>query len=261
MKKYFYRKCIELTNRSWSSNLIRKFTMSKMSKYMIPSFIKYYQIDLNEFELPYNEYTTLHELFIRKLKKESRPISMKQNEVISPVDAVIESTGKIEPTTEILVKEKMYSLVEMLGDAEKAEQYCKGTYMVFYLSPKDYHRIHSPINGEVLERWELGNRSYPVNRLGLLYGKDPLSKNYRVITELNHHGGKLAVVKVGAMFVNTITYTNEQTYLRKGEEFAYFSFGSTVVLLFEKKTFLLDQNINSPYVVKMGQPIGYLLER
>lgn len=258
MKKYLYRKCIELTNRSWSSNLLRKFTMSKISKYMIPSFIKYYQINKNEFELPYNEYTTLHELFIRKLKKESRPISMNHNEVISPVDAVIESTGKIEQTTEILVKGKIYSLVEMLGDAEKAEQYREGTYMVFYLSPKDYHRIHSPINGQVEKRWELGNRSYPVNRLGLLYGKNPLSKNYRVITELKHESGKLAVVKVGAMFVNTITYTNEQTYLRKGEEFAYFSFGSTVVLLFEKGTFSLNRKIISPYVVKMGQSIGSL---
>ena len=58
------------------------------------------------------------------------------------------------------------------------------TTSYFYLSPADYHRIHSPIDGAVLRQYTLGNTSYPVNRLGLTYGKKPISHNYRQVTEL-----------------------------------------------------------------------------
>ncbi|MCB7068917.1 phosphatidylserine decarboxylase [Caldibacillus sp. 210928-DFI.2.22] len=261
MRKIIYQKCIELTNRAWLSNLIRQFTRSKISKIIIPFFVKIYKIDMSEFEYPYNEYTTLHELFIRKLKKGTRLIDSNINTVISPVDATIESIGSIEPSTDIKVKGKMYSLKEMLGNDEKAVQYRDGYFIVLYLSPKHYHRIHSPVNGKVISRWELGDRSYPVNRLGLEYGKNPLAKNYRSISEINHKTGKMALVKVGAMFVNSIEYTNGSMNLKKGEEIAYFSFGSTVVLLFEKDTFLIDERISVPHPVKMGEVIGHLVKK
>ena len=48
---------------------------------------------------------------------------------------------------------------------------CRRTFYCFYLSPADYHRIHSPIDGEVLRQYTLGQKSYPVNQLGLTYGK------------------------------------------------------------------------------------------
>ena len=68
-----------------------------------------------------------------------------------------------------------------------------------------------------------------------------LSKNYRTITELQHGQFCVAIVKVGAMFVNSIVITNEAKHLEKGQEFAYFSFGSTVVLLFEKNSFEIEK--------------------
>lgn len=213
---------------------------------------------MSEFEYPYKEYTSLHELFIRKLKKETRPIDDQSQSVISPVDAIIESAGHIEQSGKIIVKGKKYYLIEMLGDEEKACRYKNGFFIVLYLSPKHYHRIHCPVDGKVINRWELGGFSYPVNRLGLKYGKDPIAKNYRSISEIEHHGGILALIKVGAMFINTIEYTNTNKILKKGDEIAYFSFGSTVVLLFEQETFILNKKILIPYYIKMGQVIGYI---
>jgi phosphatidylserine decarboxylase len=70
--------------------------------------------------------------------------------------------------------------------------------------------------------------------------------------------GHVAVVKVGAMFVNSIETTHQGTELEKGEEMAYFSFGSTVVLLFEKGIFRIDSSIQPPYDIKVGQKIGVL---
>ncbi|UZM98464.1 phosphatidylserine decarboxylase [Lysinibacillus sp. MHQ-1] len=70
--------------------------------------------------------------------------------------------------------------------------------MFFYLSPADYHRIHSPIDGEVLRQYTLGQKSYPVNQIGLTYGKKPISHNYRLVTELKTaHNQQVAFIKVG----------------------------------------------------------------
>ncbi|WP_338750273.1 phosphatidylserine decarboxylase [Bacillus sp. FJAT-52991] len=260
MKQQIYRFFIELTNKRWSSNLIGKYTCSSVSKPMIRPFIKAYQINEKEMEHPIEDYQTLHDFFIRTLSSEVRKINYGADHVVSPVDAKLAEAGKITKGREFLVKGKTYSLQEMLGSEEKAKVYEDGIFLVLYLSPAHYHRIHSPVDGEVIDRWVLGRHSYPVNSQGLKYGKAPLSKNYRDITELKHKHGQMAVVKVGAMFVNAIERTHENLFWKQGEEVAYFNFGSTVVLLFEKDFFQLDPHVTIPCEVKVGERLGQLLD-
>ncbi|WP_404329353.1 phosphatidylserine decarboxylase [Mesobacillus maritimus] len=258
MIQSLYRLFIELTNRKWSSTLIRGFARSRVSKRVVPSFAKIYSINQEEMEKELQDYTTLHDFFIRRLKPGVRPIAEQSDVVVSPVDAVIEDIGLIEPNHEIIVKGKVYSIAEMLGSREAAEHYQEGKYMVLYLSPSHYHRIHSPVTGTVLKQWTLGTRSYPVNRLGLKYGKATLAKNFRTITEIGYENRRLAVVKVGAMFVNSIEPVHKGDELHKGQEIAYFSFGSTVVLLFEKDALNLAEKINLPKPIKVGESLGTL---
>lgn len=125
--------------------------------------------------------------------------------------------------------------------------------MVLYLSPSHYHRIHSPLTGTVLRRFTLGRKSYPVNQLGLKYGREPLSKNYRVVTELVSRDKNVAVVKVGAMFVNSIELVHERENVQKGEEMAYFTFGSTVVLLFEKGMVQVNTSLQKGQEIRLGE--------
>ncbi|MFL6558568.1 MAG: phosphatidylserine decarboxylase, partial [Bacillus sp. (in: firmicutes)] len=207
------------------------------------------------------EYPTLHDLFVRTLKKDAREIDKSEDAVVSPVDAVIEDVGPINESSEILVKGKIYSIQEMLGDNELLAKYINGTYMILYLSPSHYHRIHSPINGMVTKQWKLGSKSYPVNKLGLKYGVRTLAKNYRVITEVKTNYGHVAIVKVGAMFVNSIETTHKGERLEKGGEMAYFSFGSTVVLLFEKDIFQMEATLYTPKEIKVGEKIGVLRKK
>jgi phosphatidylserine decarboxylase len=256
--KPFYRLVIELTNGKWSSNILRKFARSKLSRYLVPSFAKVYKINTDEMEQSIRNYPTLHDFFIRKLKNEARPIHQEEGAILSPVDAVIEDIGEIHPNAMIFVKGKQYSISEMLGGLDKAKKYIDGTYMIFYLSPSHYHRIHSPVTGSVTDQWVLGEKSYPVNKLGLKYGRETLSKNYRSITELNVDGNKIAMVKVGAMFVNSIELTHKHESLTKGQEMAYFTFGSTVILLLPKDKFSLVPAIQTPYHIKVGEKIGEL---
>jgi phosphatidylserine decarboxylase len=252
-----YRIMIELTNHAIPSKMISLFTKSRLSAWLIPSYAKVYRINQEEMEKSLHQYKTLQQLFIRKLKADARPIDESSNSIISPVDAVIEDIGIIDDRQEIVVKGKRYSISEMLGSAAIAEKYLNGLFIILYLSPSHYHRIHSPISGVVTRQWSLGGKSYPVNRLGLKYGKQPLSKNYRMITEVNANGKHVAIVKVGAMFVNSIELTHPNEYLTKGQEMAYFSFGSTVVLLFEKDSVELEAQMTVPMAVKVGERIGF----
>ena len=252
---------IELTNGKITSGALKKFAHSKASRFIVPSFSKVYQINENEMEKSIRDFPTLHDFFTRKLKSGARVVDTEPNSVVSPVDAVIEDIGIIDPEHIITVKGKQYSIGEMLGSKEKAEKYADGYYIIFYLSPSHYHRIHSPVSGVVVDKWSLGMKSYPVNKYGLKYGKSTLSKNYRTVTEVKHHKGFLSIVKVGAMFVNSIEVIYEGDELVKGDEMAYFSFGSTVVLLFEKDSFAPLSSIKLPADIKVGERIGHFLRK
>jgi phosphatidylserine decarboxylase len=256
LKKVAYRTFIELTNKKWSSLLIKKFVQSRLSSLLIPTFIKTYKIKMEEVEGAIGSYKTLHDFFIRKLKKGARPIHFGQHHVISPVDGVLASTGIINDKLVMNVKGKDYSITEMLGNREKASSYIGGDFLIFYLSPANYHRIHSPIKAYVLDKWQLGTNSYPVNNTGVAYGKEVFSKNFRMVTELQTKEEKVALVKVGAMFVNSIEYSTEDIEWGQGDEVAYFSFGSTVILLFEKDRFQLSSHISVPAPVEMGCKVG-----
>ncbi|NNV05479.1 phosphatidylserine decarboxylase [Geobacillus sp. C56-T2] len=257
MRKWLYRLFIELTNHWLSSKLLASFAKSRLSALLIPSYAKVYHINQEEMEKSLKNYKTLQQLFIRRLKAGTRPIDADERAVVSPVDAVIEAMGIIEEPCEMTVKGKRYSIAEMLGGEEAAQPYVNGFFFILYLSPSHYHRIHSPISGVIEKQWTLGRKSYPVNRLGLKYGRRPLEKNYRLITEVKADGKRLAIVKIGAMFVNSIELTHEGDQLIKGEEMAYFSFGSTVVLLFERGSFTPDPGVAAPMPIKVGERLGY----
>ncbi|OIJ16195.1 phosphatidylserine decarboxylase [Anaerobacillus arseniciselenatis] len=257
MKKKIYQSFVELSGNRFNSYLLKAFTKSKMSKLLNKSFVKVYNIDEAEMEKTLDEYESLQELFIRNLKSEARLIDQDPNSIISPVDGILADVGEINDNCTFHVKNQDYSLIEMLGNEKRAEKYKNGTYIILYLSPSHYHRIHTPVSGTVVGKWALGNKSYPVNEMGLKLGKRPLSKNFRFITEVRLRNTKhYALVKVGAMNVNSIHPTFTGNEVQKGEEMGYFSFGSTVVLLFENNAIALGDYIETPMDVKVGMKIG-----
>lgn len=261
MKEKIYQRLIELTNGKMTSYMLRKFTTSRSSKAVIRSYSKLYDISTEEVSKSMNEFTSLHDFFTRKLKSDARPVAQSSNLIASPVDAKIESFGNISEGTMLMVKNKWYSIADMLGNKQIAARYEGGKYIVFYLSPADYHRIHSPINAKVDQQYVLGGKSYPVNNAGLTYGKKPISHNYRMISELEAEGGqRISFIKVGAMFVNSIALTNTTNCWKKGEEVGYFAFGSTVVMLFEKDFVQFTDCVQQGVPVRMGQAFAQIVQ-
>ncbi len=258
--KVIFRLLTQLSSRRSISYLVGRVAKSRFSKRLIPYFIHVYKIDVSEAERPPEAYPHLNAFFTRRLKPGVRPIHPGPHVAVSPVDGTVTSMGIIRSDGMIVVKGKPYSLAEMLQDQDQEQRYRGGYFLVLYLSPRDYHRIHAPIGGRIVGTVHHRGTVYPVNPTGLQLINGVLAKNERLITYIEHDQTQVAVIKVGAMNVASIRWSDRlrSTEVIKGEELAYFEFGSTVVLLFEPGSFALIEGLKEGDKVKMGQPIGYM---
>lgn len=205
--------------------------------------------------MPMSEYRSLNDYFTRSLKEGRRPVDPDPLSLISPVDGVLSSAGPVDKQHRFLVKDRLYSLEKLFGDARHAAPYTDGYFFLFYLSPQHYHHFHYPVDGMLINRYALGTTSYPVNDFGLRLKQDVFTSNYRIISEIDSQFGRIAVVKVGALNVNSIQIASSDKECRKGDNFGHFSFGSTVILFVENKDVLHPTNRYCTEV-KVGDKIG-----
>lgn len=259
MTRWLLRMMTELSSRKTVSRLTGRFAKSSMSRRWISRFAAMYNIPVDEAEKKLEEYASLNEFFTRRLKPGRRPIDSSQDALVSPVDAKITACGMISDGLMLQVKGQDYTLDELLNDSPRTSQYRHGYFWVLYLSPTDYHRIHSPCEGEVVESEHIAGRVYPVNEFGLTSMRRVLSRNERLVTYIRHELGEVAVVKVGALNVSSIRYVEPRPLsLERGEELAYFEFGSTIVLLTQDGTFRPRSDLKTGDTVRMGEKLGTL---
>ncbi|SEN76175.1 archaetidylserine decarboxylase [Paenibacillus sp. OV219] len=259
MTKWLLRSMTELSSRKWISRITGRFAQSPASRRFIPKFARMYGIAIEEAEKQLHEYGNLNEFFTRRLKPGARTIDQDAAALVSPVDALITGCGPIEQGTILNVKGQDYTIEELLNRSPRMENYKNGYYMVLYLSPTDYHRIHTPIAGTVVEREHVLGKVYPVNDFGLRHMRRVLSRNERLITYMRHSNAETAIVKVGAMNVSSIKYALPlREKMDKGDDLAYFEFGSTVVLLTEDDSFLPRPDLKTGLKVRMGERLGTL---
>lgn len=257
--KPLFRLMTELSSRKWLSRLTGAFAKSGASRLLIPQFAKAYGIRVEDAEKLIHEYKSLNEFFTRRLKDGLRPVDDGPSTLVSPVDALITGIGPIESGTMLNVKGQDYTVEELLNRSPRTVNYRNGYYIVLYLSPTDYHRIHSPAAGTIVEKEHVKGKVYPVNDFGLTQMKRVLSRNERLITYIAEEHGELAVVKVGAMNVSSIRYVEPlPDRLQRGGDLAYFEFGSTVVLLTETGIFEPRTDLMVGKTVKMGEALGKL---
>ena len=249
----------ELSSHKFVSRLTGRFAKSALSRRLIARFAAAYRIAVEEAEKPLDQYGSLNEFFIRRLKPGLRPVDADPAALVSPVDARITACGPVTDGMLLRVKGQDYSLRELLNGSPRLPQYAHGRFWVLYLSPSDYHRIHAPCSGDIVETEHVPGRVYPVNEFGLSWVRGVLSRNERLITYIRHAGGEAAVVKVGALNVSSIRYVEPKpARLEKGQEFAYFEFGSTIVLLTASGTCKPREDLKAGDRVRMGEKLGEL---
>jgi phosphatidylserine decarboxylase len=240
------------------------------SHFLIKRFIKAYKIDMSEAQWERAEdYASFNEFFTRPLKDGIRPLASEPDIVAHPVDGAISQLGPIVDGKLVQAKHHNYSLQNLLGGLKQtAAPFAGGAFATIYLAPKDYHRIHMPVTGEL----------FSVNPLTAECVKDLFALNERVVTIFDTEFGPMALVLVGATIVASIetvwagtitpptgknifrwTYPakgNTAVKLEKGAEMGRFKLGSTVVLAFpaDKVAFLADQQPGT--VTRMGAPFA-----
>ncbi|MEO1173074.1 MAG: archaetidylserine decarboxylase, partial [Myxococcota bacterium] len=217
------------------------------------SFVAATGINMRESAEPIESFSTLEELFTRSLKPGLRRVDPAPSSVVCPVDGTMGTSGTISDGTALQLKGRSYSVARLLGSESDAADFEGGAYMTFYLSPKDYHRIHSPVAGAVTRARVIPGSLMPVFAEAVEKVDELFARNERLVTFLEHEtAGRIAVVKVGATLVGRISVTYDDTLrsndrsvtryersydppesIAKAGELGAFELGSTVVLLFE----------------------------
>lgn len=244
--------------------------------------IKRFGVNMDEAEeQDLNNYEHFNAFFTRSLKPEVRPIVSDKNKLACPVDGRVSQMGLIKNDQIFQAKGHNYSLATLLGADDKwTKQFINGEFATIYLSPKDYHRIHMPINGRLKEMRHVPGKLFSVNPTTVKTVPGLFARNERVVCLYNTPAGPMALILVGAIFVASIETTwqgiitppthREIQFTRyaegllevesqKGEEMGRFNMGSTVIMLFKKDKMKWIEGLTTDSVVKMGEEIGTML--
>jgi phosphatidylserine decarboxylase len=236
-------------------------------------FARAYDVNLDEAEGRLSDYPTFGSFFTRKLKPGLRTIDGGADVVASPVDAHVSQIGLIENGACIQAKGIEFPVDKLLGDARRALDFEGGSFATLYLSPRDYHRFHSPLPGYITGYHYLPGEFWPVNAASVRSVDALFAVNERLVTYLDTPAGQCAYVAVGATCVARIhaaydtLVTHEgrpgkaHTYPRplaieKGGEIGMFEMGSTVILLFQRGRVRWDPSLVPDAPVVLGQRIG-----
>ncbi len=264
------------------SRLVGKLARSEagaITQFCIKSFIKVFDINMQEakHEDP-KDYKTFNEFFTRPLKDGIRPIAEETSVLCHPVDGAVSQFGDIIGDKIFQAKGHDYSLTTLLGGKpELSECFKGGKFITVYLAPKDYHRIHMPVDGELTDTLHVPGELFSVNPLTAQNVPGLFARNERVVTLFDTPAGKVALVLIGATIVASIEtvwgtdnlpnmgpyvqhwqHDESDVSLQKGEEMGRFKLGSTIVLCFEPNKIEFE-DLSSGRETRLGTPMAKLV--
>lgn len=237
------------------------------------AYSRYFGAKAEEAELSLDAYPTLNAFFTRALKPGLRPVA--PDAIVSPVDAAVGAYGVVTHDTLIQAKGRSYSLASLLGDRDLAQRFDGGSYTTLYLAPKDYHRIHVPVDGDITRAVYIPGALWPVNTAAVSHVPDLFAVNERLVITLERQGGIMALVAVGATMVGMtrVVFDDLHTNARRrmvqdrcyspaipvqaGGPLGHFEFGSTVILICSSACGMIEP-LALGATVQMGQRLGPL---
>jgi len=238
---------------------------------MVALYSGAFGVDLSEVVPPNGDgaYPSFDSFFTRPLRPNARTFDRENGSLLSPADGRLEALGRVTPDGQITVKNRPYSAHDLLCSAAEASRYVDGQYAVIYLSPRDYHRVHAPIAGQIVEIRSAPGDLFPVNAIGMRHIPAVLVRNRRVAIAIDTaQAGRVTVVMVAAMLVGRITVTglpyrdvasgthefDPPRNIALGDEVGVFHLGSTVVLFAEPR--MNASFSRTPGPIRSGDPLG-----
>lgn len=226
----------KLADHKWSPRVART---------VVGLYSRAYDVDLAECNRQ-GGWGSFDDFFTRTLRDDARPIDASHGLIVSPADGRLDAMGSIDERSTFFVKGRHYEVGELLGSEDEARRYAGGVGCVVYLSPRDYHRVHSPVDGTLREIRSLPGDYYPVNSIGLNHVGNLFAINRRVAIAIDTQSlGRVTVVMVAAIVVGRITVTAIDAHdvphgthrlderVTRGDEIGIFHLGSTAVVFIE----------------------------
>lgn len=276
--------------KSWKQNLIPQHLLSHfmgslanakmgaLTSFGIKQFIAHYRVNMDEAKISdYRQFQTFNDFFTRELKSDARLMPSDPNVFISPVDGCVSECGKIEKDQLLQAKSAYFNLFDLLGgDKALAHNFEDGQFLTAYLSPKDYHRFHMPIAGELKKMIYVPGKLFSVNQSSVKNVPGLFARNERVICIFDTEIGKVAFIAVGAMIVGSISmkwhgivapqqkrsiqlwdYSDQNIIFNRGDEVGHFRLGSTVILLCEKNKMRWNSDLQAEKLLQLYDVIGH----
>lgn len=224
------------------------------------------------------DYASFNAWFTRALKPGARTFDNSPQAFLSPCDGRISETGPLLENRILQAKGKDYSLQDLLANDPVCQQLTDGYFSTIYLSPRDYHRIHMPLSGQLKRMIHVPGRLFSVAPYTARQVLRLFARNERVICIFETEAGPMVMVLVGAMLVSstetvwageitptknknvTVTdYSDQDISLSKGDEMGRFNMGSTVILLMPTATVEGLPELGAGEPVKVGQKLARML--
>jgi phosphatidylserine decarboxylase len=253
-----------------------RWTWRPWKDFLIGKIVATYQVNMAEAAQP-DPFTYQHfnAFFTRKLRADARQADPDPAALLCPADGRISQSGPIEDGRIFQAKGQSFTAAELLGDEAAAAPYRNGKFVTVYLSPRDYHRVHMPLTGELVETVHVPGRIFSVAPFAVEGIPRLFARNERLVCHFKGPHGPFVAVMVGAILVSSVATVwdgmaippyassiqrkdcrGRGITLERFAEMARFNMGSTVILLLPEGADLVP--LTSQQAVRVGERIGSL---
>ncbi len=264
-----------LTTLIWHIARIRQVSIKN---FLITRFVGLYNVAVDEVALTVpDDFATFNDFFVRELQADARPIDVDKHSVVSPVDGTVSIASAIRHDSIIQAKGIEYSLTDLLAtDTEQGNAYIDGNFATIYLAPYNYHRVHAPLDGELVAARYVPGDLFSVNDATVARVPGLFRRNERLVMHFQTSRGPACLIFVGALNVGSIStpwcgelrprkrgvvdaldLTRYPTTVKKGDLLGWFNMGSTVILLSPPGVYAWDDTLRTGATVRVGEAIGH----
>jgi phosphatidylserine decarboxylase len=233
---------------------------------------KLFARDLDLGEASERRFRSLNTCFTRRLKPGARTIDPAPDVLVSPCDAIVGASGRVQDARAIQAKGLAYSIEDLLGDAELARKHEDGLYVTLRLTGSMYHHFHAPCDGRFDGVTYVSGDTWNVNPIALAKIERLFCRNERVVLPLRiaPPSIELTLVPVAAVLVACIRLLALPEALdlayegpvkipcaaafAKGDELGWFEQGSTI-LVFASGPVEIAPNAIQGTRIRMGEPL------
>ena len=261
------------------SSLARRLAYSNhpgLSAWLIDTVTRKFGVDLSEAEQSDpRSYPSFNAFFTRGLRAGVRAPDADARAVLMPADGRISQCGRIDDGRIFQAKGQSFTTSELLADDAAAEPYANGVFATVYLSPKDYHRVHMPWTGKLIETVHVPGRLFSVGPAAVRLVPRLFARNERLVCHFATDFGPMAVVMVGALLVSGVEtvwsgieiprygdavtvkdYRGADITLERFAEMARFNYGSTVIVLLPDGVATLADGLGAESPVRLGERLA-----